>query len=66
MGAFYAKLDFKKFLRIHRSAIVNIERIRDIQPLFKGEYVITLTSGKRLKSSRGYRHELQPLLDEAR
>ncbi len=66
MGDFHAKLDSKKFLRIHRSTIVNIERVKDIQPLFKSEYVITLTSGKRLKSSRGYRHELQALLDEAR
>ena len=66
MGDFYAKLDAKKFLRIHRSTIVNIERIKDIRPLFKGEYVITLTSGTRLKSSRGYRRELQRLLDEAR
>jgi len=66
MGNFHAKLDSQKFLRIHRSTIVNIERIKDIKPLFKGEYVITLTSGKRLKSSRGYRHELQSLLDEAR
>ena len=66
MGAFYAKLDFKKFLRIHRSTIVNIERIKDIQPLFKGDYVITLTSGIRLKASRGYRRELRALLDEAR
>jgi two-component system LytT family response regulator len=66
MGDFHAKLDPRKFLRIHRSTIVNIERIKDFQPLFKGEYIITLTSGKRLKSSRGYRHELQPLLDEAR
>lgn len=66
MGDFHAKLDSKKFLRIHRSTIVNIERIKDIRPLFKGEYIITLTSGKRLKSSRGYRHELQRLLDEAR
>jgi two-component system LytT family response regulator len=66
MGNFHAKLDAKKFLRIHRSTIVNIERIKDIQPLFKGEYVITLTSGKRLKSSRGCRRELKPLLDEAR
>lgn len=63
---FHAKLDSRKFLRIHRSTIVNIERIKDIQPLFKGEYVITLNGGKRLKSSRGYRRELQPLLDEAR
>jgi two-component system LytT family response regulator len=66
MGTFHSKLDSKKFLRIHRSTIVNIDRVKDIQPLFKGEYVITLTSGTRLKSSRGYRHELQPLLDEAR
>lgn len=66
MGDFHAKLDAKKFLRIHRSTIVNIERIKDIRPFFKGEYVITLTSGVRLKSSRGYRHGLQSLLDEAR
>ena len=66
MGNFHAKLDPRIFLRIHRSTIVNIERIKDIQPLFKGEYVITLTSGKHLKASRGYRHEIQALLDEAR
>ena len=66
MGNFQAKLDPRKFLRIHRSTIVNIERIKDIRPLFKGEYVVTLTSGNRLKSSRSYRHELQSLLDEAR
>jgi two-component system LytT family response regulator len=66
MGDFHTKLNPKKFLRIHRSTIVNIERIKDIRPLFKGEYVITLTDGRRLKSSRGYRRELQLLLDEAR
>jgi two-component system LytT family response regulator len=66
MGNFHAKLDPQKFLRIHRSTIVNIERIKDIRPLYKGDYVITLTSGVSLKASRGYRHELRPLLDEAR
>lgn len=66
MANFHATLDPQKFLRIHRSTIVNIERIADIRPLFKGEYDITLTSGIRLKASRGYRHELQPLLDAAR
>jgi two-component system, LytTR family, response regulator len=66
MGNFHAKLDAQKFLRTHRSTIVNIERIKDIRPLSKGEYVITLTSGRCLKSSRGYRHELQRILDEAR
>ena len=66
MNDFHGKLDSRKFIRIHRSTIVNVERIKDIRPLFKGEYVITLTSGTRLKSSRGYRRELQTLLDEAR
>ncbi|HEX8265646.1 MAG TPA: response regulator [Pyrinomonadaceae bacterium] len=66
MGNFYAKLDPQKFLRIHRSAIVNIERIKDIRPLFKGEYDITLTNGKRLNSSKSYRHHLQKLIDSAR
>lgn len=66
MGNFHARLDPQKFLRIHRSTIVNIERIKDIRPLYKGEYVVTLTSGIGLKASRGYRRELQQLLDEAR
>ena len=66
MGNFHARLDPQKFLRIHRSTIVNIERIKDIRPLYKGDYVVTLTSGVSLKASRGYRHELQSLLDEAR
>lgn len=66
MGNFHAELDSQKFIRIHRSIIVNIERIKDIRPLFKGDYLVTLISGKSLKASRGYRHELQTLLDEAR
>lgn len=66
MGNFHATLDPQKFLRIHRSTIVNIERIKDIRSVYKGEYVITLTSGVSLKASRGYRHELQSLVDQAR
>lgn len=66
MGDFHAKLNPKKFLRIHRSTIINIERIKDIQPLLKGEYVVALTNGKRLRASRGYRPVIQALLDEAR
>ena len=66
MGNFHSRLDSKKFLRVHRSTIINIERVKDIRPLSKGEYVITLTSGVRLNSSRGYRQALQGLLDQAR
>lgn len=66
MNGIHARLDHKTFFRIHRSSVVNIERVRDIQPLFKGEYIITLTSGVQIKSSRGYRQQLQKVLDEAR
>ncbi|HLM62578.1 MAG TPA: LytTR family DNA-binding domain-containing protein [Pyrinomonadaceae bacterium] len=66
IGNLQPRLDSKKFLRIHRSIIVNIERIKEIQPLFKGEYIITLSSGIQLKSSRGYRSELLELFGNAR
>lgn len=62
MNDLEAKLNPEKFLRIHRSSIVNIERVKDIQPLFKGEYVLTLKDGKQLKVSRSYRDRLQALL----
>lgn len=58
-------LDPKLFLRIHRSTIVNVTRIKELQPLFHGEYAIILTSGKELTSSRGYRDRLQHLLENA-
>lgn len=64
MNNLAAKLDPEKFLRIHRSSIVNVERIKDIQPLFKGEHLLTLKDGRRLKMSRGYRDKLQALLDQ--
>lgn len=49
------KLDPQKFLRIHRSTIVNLGRIRELQPHFNGEYVVILKSGDRLKLSRSYK-----------
>ena len=59
MNAIEAKLDPGIFVRIHRSHIVNIERVRELQPWFNGEYVVFLTSGARLTLSRGYREKLQ-------
>ena len=50
------KLDPEKFLRIHRSTIVNLDRIRELQPHFNGEYVVILKSGDRLKLSRSYKN----------
>lgn len=59
------KLDGKNFVRIHRSAIVNLERVREMQPLFHGEYSIKLTTGAELTLSRGYRDNLQKLLGDS-
>jgi two-component system LytT family response regulator len=43
------------FIRIHRSSIVNVERIKELQPLFYGDYAVILTDGTRLTLSRSYR-----------
>lgn len=59
MNSLEARLDPSVFFRIHRSHIVNIERVRELQPWFNGEYVVFLTSGARLTLSRGYRDKLQ-------
>ena len=57
-----AQLDPKKFLRIHRSTIVNVERIKELQPLFSGEHSIVLQDGTRLTLSRNYKNSLFELL----
>ena len=59
MNSLEARLSPRTFFRIHRSHIVNIERVRELQPWFNGEYVVFLTSGARLTLSRGYREKLQ-------
>jgi two-component system, LytTR family, response regulator len=59
MNALEAKLDPDTFYRIHRSHIVNIERVKELQPWFNGEYVVFLRNGTRLTLSRGYREKLQ-------
>jgi two-component system, LytTR family, response regulator len=46
------------FLRIHRSTIVNVARIKEMQPLFHGEYVVMLADGTRLTMSRSFRDKV--------
>jgi two-component system LytT family response regulator len=62
MGDMLGMLDVRSFLRIHRSTIVNIDRVRELQPYFHGEYVVVLRDGTKLKLSRGYRDSLSKLL----
>jgi two-component system, LytTR family, response regulator len=57
-----AQLDPRRFLRIHRSTLVNVERVKELQPLFHGEYWVVLHDGSRLKLSRSYRDRLDALL----
>jgi two-component system LytT family response regulator len=56
------RLNPAHFVRIHRSTIVNINKIRELIPVNSGEYVVVLKSGKELSFSRGYRSNLPHLL----
>lgn len=62
MSALEQRLPSPTFMRISRSAMVNVERIRELQPMFHGEYVVILRNGTRLTLSRTYRDKLQHLL----
>jgi two-component system LytT family response regulator len=61
ISAIEQKLPVDKFVRISRSTIVNIEKIKELQPLFYGEYTVTLQNGKQLTLSRRYRSKLPKL-----
>jgi two-component system, LytTR family, response regulator len=56
------RLDPDRFLRIHRSIIVRKDRIKELEPLFQGDYSVVLHDGTRLTSSRGYRDKIQQFL----
>jgi two-component system, LytTR family, response regulator len=56
------QLDAARFVRIHRSTIVNLEKVKELQPFFRGEYVVVLHNGTTLKLSRGYRDNLEARL----
>jgi two-component system, LytTR family, response regulator len=64
LSALEAKLDPGHFVRLRRSAIVNIDRIKELHPLFKGEFEVLMKSGARLRTSRRYRKKLAELLNE--
>lgn len=65
MNELEKKLNPGKFLRIHRSYIVNVVKIRGVQPCNSGEYMVRLQNGKELPSSRGYRENLDSILKTA-
>jgi two-component system LytT family response regulator len=56
------RMDPRKFVRVHRSAIVNVERIKSLKPNEHGDYEICLRSGDQLKLSRTYRKHFQKII----
>jgi two-component system LytT family response regulator len=58
------RLDPRRFVRVHRSAIVNIESILQLEPISHGEFDVVLKSGARTRVSRGYRAQLENRLGQ--
>ncbi len=62
LGALEAKLDPSRFGRIHRSTIVNLDRVAEIEPWFSGDCNVVLRGGTRLRLSRSHRQEFESRL----
>ena len=65
LQALEQRLDPVRFFRVHRSAIVNLDRVRELAPDPRGEHLVVLENGTRLKLSRGRRAELEARLGQA-
>jgi two-component system LytT family response regulator len=59
-----AQLPRDRFIRISRSTLVNLDRIKEMQPLFYGDYQVLLHNGSRLNMSRAYRDRLDALISD--
>jgi two-component system LytT family response regulator len=64
MNRFEMQLAGARFVRVHRSAIVNLDSIQEIHPMAGGEHVLKLRSGVRVPLSRGYRERLERALGQ--
>jgi len=59
LGDLAARLDPSRFARIHRSTVVNVDRIKEIQPWFSGDALVILRGGQKLRLSRMFRAGLE-------
>lgn len=64
MNNLESKLDPGQFVRIHRSTIINLHYIDNLQPYFNGEFHITMKNGAKLKLSRNYRDKIRTILND--
>src|SRR5215510_3883274 len=62
MNEMETKLDPARFMRIHRSTIVNLERVKELQPWFKGSHLVVMTNGQQLRLSRYQKEKLLVLI----
>ena len=62
MGQLESRLDPARFLRVHRSAIVNLDRIRELHPWFRGDYRVILRDGTELTLTKSHREKLESRL----
>jgi two-component system LytT family response regulator len=62
MHSIAGKMPPSRFMRIHRSTIINLDRVKELKPGVNGEYLVLMHSGEALTLSRGYRTELKRLL----
>jgi two-component system LytT family response regulator len=66
LAALEARLDPTRFARMHRRIIVNLERVREVQPWFGGDHVVILTNGHKLRLSRSFRRRFLERLQRAK
>ncbi|MFA6957600.1 MAG: LytTR family DNA-binding domain-containing protein [Thermoanaerobaculia bacterium] len=66
MASLETELDPATFVRAHRSAIVNLDRVKEMQPAFRGESVLVLDDGTRVRLSRNRRGELERRMGRAK
>jgi two-component system LytT family response regulator len=62
MAEVEGRLPAGMFARVHRSAIINVDRVREIQPWFKGDYVVLMDDGTKIQTGRTYRARVQELM----
>lgn len=65
LTSFEHRLPQRRFLRAHRSTIVNVARIVEVQPWFGGDYVLILAGGKRVTTGRSYRQKVHDFLERS-
>ena len=64
IGRISERLNPSHFVRVHRSTIVNVRKIKELIPVNSGEYIVVLKNGKELSCSRGYRSALERMIEK--